>query len=321
MDNKKIVYCHLVDIDFEDRTFPFSYGIIPASLESSIANVGLLQAPLLVAGDNGYKIVSGRRRLEVLRNKAIRKTAAKSLEIAVTVAEKSSFQELFRRALWENLTIREFNLVEVADIYIAALKIFRPDELEKEIMPALKLPIKPRFQQRCQVVVGFSRPLRELLANGTIDGETVDLIREWSVDERAALAELVVEFSLRRNKLREVVSRLEDLSRRDRVSPLEPLSAARKFVLVESGGVDVELLRTHLKSLLYPHLTAAQNEFASRQESFAWPANLRLESPPDFEGGKFRLSFTFTDAKEWQKTCEKLNSVALEDIDELCRRS
>ncbi len=315
MNDIKINYCSLVDIDFEDRTFPFSYGLLPARLESSIANVGLLQPPLLVAGDQGFKIVCGRRRLE-----AVRKLTAGAEKISFYLVENRNFKELFRRALWENLALREFNLVETADIYVAALEIFAADEIEKEIMQALKLPVRPRFRQRCQAIVGFTRKLRDLLAVGSIDAETVDLLREWSTDERAALTDLIEETGLRRNKLREVVGRLDDLARRDEVSPREFLSAARKAVLGEDGGLDVELLRGHLKALLYPHLTAAYREFAVLQEKLFWPADLRLEPPPDFEGGDYRLSFTFTDSKEWEKICGKLNAIALEDINELCRR-
>ena len=316
MNDVKISSCLLSDIDFDDRTFPFSCGLLPACLETSIAVVGLLQPPLLVAADNGFKIVCGRRRLEV-----IRKTAGGAGKISVCLAENGTAQELFRRALWENLAIREFNPVETADIYTAAAKLFAADELEKEIMPALKLPLRPRFRMRCQAITGFSRKLRDLLAAGSVDVETVDLIKGWSAQERTALIDLVVETGLRRNKLREVVSRLDDLACRDEVSLLEPLSAARKAALNEAGGIDVELLRSHLKARLYPNLTAAHLEFATIQEKFSWPTNLRLEPPPDFEGGEYRLSFTFTGSNEWGKICDKLASVALEDIDELCRRS
>jgi hypothetical protein len=315
MNGLKISSCCLADIDFDDRTFPFSYGLLPGRLETSIAIVGLLQPPLLLAGEDGFKIVCGRRRLE-----AVRKSADGSGEIPFYPAENSTFKDLFRQALWENLAIREYNLVETADIYIAALKLFAADEIENEIMPALKLPLRPRFQRRCQAIAGFSRKLRELLAVGSVDAETVDLIREWSDDERAALTDLVAESGLRRNKLREVVSRLDDLARRDEVSPLKFLFAARKAALGEDGGINVGLLRSHLKTLLYPHLTAARREFAARREKFSWPANLRLEPPPDFEGGDYRLSFTFTGSKDWEKICAKLNSVTSEDIDELCRR-
>lgn len=315
--------CLLADIDFADRTFPFSYGSVPGALATSIAKIGLLQPPLLVAGDNGFKIVCGRRRLEAVRNETTRKISDEPFVFDVYIAENRSLPELFRKAFWENLAIRDFNLVEVADIYTAALEIFSAAELEHEIMPALKLPRKERFLQRCRAIAGFSRQLRDLLAAGDIDGETVDLIREWSNAEMKALLDLVAESGLRRNKLREVVSRLDDLARRDRISPLEPLNEARKVALRESSGerFNIESLRCHLKALLYPHLTEAQLEFALHQEKFSWPSNFLLEPPPDFEGGNFRLSFTFTSSKEWQKSCEKLNSVALENIDAICRRS
>ncbi|MEA3332246.1 MAG: ParB N-terminal domain-containing protein [Pseudomonadota bacterium] len=318
MNNVRTDHCFPADIDFADRTFPFSYGSWPVRLEHSIATAGLLQPPLLVAGENGFRIVCGRRRLEVVRNLADKFGQE---EISVNVAEKSSLQELFRRALWENLAIREFNLVETADIYSAALKIFAGDEVENEVMPALKLPLRPRFRERCQAIVGFSQELRDLLAAGSVDAETVDLIKEWSSAERSALVDLVAESNLRRNKLREVVGRLDDLARRDQISPLELLPAVRQAVLAEAGNIDVELLRRHLKARLYPQLTAAHLEFVARQEKFPWLKPFRLDPPPDFEGGEYRLSFTFTGSKEWEKICAQLNAVALEDIDELCRRS
>lgn len=316
MNNLEISNCSLADIDFVDRTFPFSYGSWPARLENSIAVAGILQPPLLVPGENGLRIVCGRSRLEVLR-----KIAGEPGDISVNIAKDISLQELFRLALWDNLSIREFNLVETADIYSAALKIFLANEVEKEIMPALKLPLRTRFRGRCQAIAGFPAKLRDLLAAGSVDAETVDLIKGWSADERGALIDLVAESNLRRNKLREVVGRIDDLARRDQVSPLKLLTAVRQSALNEAGNIDVELLRRYLKARLYPKLTAAHLEFVARQEKFPWLKHLHLDPPPDFEGGEYRLSFSFTGSKEWEIICAKLNAVALEDIDELCRRS
>ena len=316
MNNVKLDSCLLSDIDFADRTFPFSYGICPARLEKSIATAGILQPPLLVAGESGLRIVCGRQRLEI-----VRKSADESAEISVNIAENSNLPELFRRALWENLAIREFNLVETADIYSAALTLFAGDEVEKEIMPALKLPLRPRFRKRCQAIAGFSPDLRDLLAAGSVDAETVDLIKEWSEAERSALIDLVTESGLRRNKLREVVGRLDDLARRDQVSVLGLMTEVWQAALDDAGNLDVELLRRQLKARLYPQLTAAHLEFVERQKKFPWLSDFRLDPPPDFEGGDYRLSFTFSGSKEWQEICNKLASVALEDIDELCHRA
>jgi ParB family chromosome partitioning protein len=316
MDFMESRSCRLSEIDFTDRSFPFSFGELPQKLIESIKQVGLLQPPLLQTAATGYKIVCGRRRLE-----ALRRSGAEDGVIKFFAAPAGQVMELFRRALWENLAQREFNPVEIADIYAKALEIFSKDELLREIKPALEIPKRERFHKRYQAIAGFSPELRELLAAGIMDPESVDLIAGWSDSEIAVLIKLIVETGLRRNKLREVINRLDDLARRDRISPCEPLTVACAAVRDAEGKIDISALRNQLKVMLYPHLTAARKNFAEKLEKLSLPADIRLDPPPDFEGGEYRLSFSFSDRRQWQEACEKLNSIAVEDIDEICSRS
>lgn len=316
MDCMETSCCRLSEIDFKDRSFPFSFGEIPQRLIESIKQVGLLQPPLLLAAATGYTIVCGRRRLEVLRQSGV-----DDIAIDFFAAPPGQMQELFLRALWENLAQRELNPVETADVYSKALEIFSENELLRKIKPALQIPKRERFHKRYRAIAGFSPELRELLAAGVIDPESVDLISGWGDSELGVLIVLITETGLRRNKLREVINRLDDLARRDRVSPCEPLASACAAVREIEGKIDVGSLRNQLKVQLYPHLTTARNDFLEKLEELALPANIRLESPPDFEGGEYRLSFSFTDRQQWQGACDKLNLIVLEDIDELCSRS
>jgi|GEM_PF-2364526 len=315
MDCMETSSCRLSEINFTDRSYPFSFGVTPRKLIESIKQVGLLQPPLLQAAAKGYKIVCGRRRLE-----AMRQSGAEDVAIEFFLAPAGEIKELFRRVLWGNLSQREFNPVETADIYGKALEIFSEAELLREIKPALKIPNRERFHKRYQVIAGFSPELRELLADGIIDPESVDLIDGWSDSGLAVLIELIAETGLRRNKLREVINRLDDLARRDRVSPCEPLAAACAAVRDAEGKIDIGALRNQLKVMLYPHLTEARKRFSEKLEKLSLPADIRLEAPPDFEGGEYRLSFSFSDRRQWQGVCEKLNSIAVEDIDEICSR-
>ncbi len=316
MDFMETRNCRLSEIDFTDRSFPFSFGEISQKLIESIKQVGLLQPPLLQAAATGYKIVCGRRRLEALRQSGVDDVVVNFFAVPA-----GQIKELFRRALWENLAQREFNPVEAADIYNKALEIFSEEELRREIKPALKIPGRERFHKRYLAITGFSAELRELLAAGIIDLESVDLINGWNDSELGALIELIAETGLRRNKLREVINRLDDLARRDRVSPCEPLAAACASVRDSDGKIDINALRNQLKVKLYPHLTTAREKFAGKLEKLSLPADIRLESPPDFEGGEYRLSFSFSDRRQWQDSCDKLNSIVLDDIDEICSRS
>ncbi len=307
--------CRLSEINFRDRSYPFSFGTIPQKLIESINQVGLLQPPLLQAAATGYKIICGRRRLE-----ALWQSGTSDVEVKSLVASAGQIKEYFRRALWENLAQREFNPVETADIYNRALDIFSEEELWREIKPALNIPQRERFHKRYQAIAGFSSGLRELVATGIIDLESVDLLSEWGDAELEAMIALIAESGLRRNKLREVINRLDDLARRDRVSPCEPLAAAAVTVRAAEGRIDISALRCQLKEQLYPHLTVARKKFAEKLEKLSLPAAIRLEAPPDFEGGEYRLCFSFSDRQQWQGVCNKLNSIAVEDIDEICSR-
>ncbi len=316
MNFLKTASCKLSEIDFSDRSFPFSCGELSQKLLASVAHVGILQPPLLLEAAAGYKIVCGRRRLE-----ALQRSRTQDQEIEILAASGDHSRELFRRALWENLAQREFNPVETADIYVRALELFSRDEVLSEIQPALKISQKERFYRRYQAIAGFSGKLRKLLAAGVIDPESVDLIRSWREAEFQALIDLIAETGLRRNKLREVISRLDDLARRDGVSPCEPLAAACAAVRNDEGKLAIADLRAQLKVQLYPHLTAARHDFAEKLARLSLPGDSRLDPPPDFEGGEFKLCFSFSDSRQWQANCRALNAIALEDIDELCSRT
>ena len=316
MNFLKTINCKLSEIDFSDRSFPFSFGELPQKLLASVSHVGILQPPVLLESAAGYKIVCGRRRLE-----AFKRSRTQDVEIEILAAAGNHSRELFRRALWENLAQREFNPVEIADIYIRALELFRQDEVLTEIQPALKIPQKERFYRRYQAIAGFSGELRELLAAGVIDPESVDLMREWGAAENQVLIDLIAETGLRRNKLREVIGRLDDLARRDGVSPCEPLASACAVIRDDAGKFEIADLRNQLKVQLYPNLTAARRDFSEKLARLSLPADIRLDPPPDFEGGEFKLCFSFSDSRQWQANCRKLNAIVLEDIDELCSRT
>ncbi len=310
--------CRLAEIDFDDRSYPFSCGPVPERLQRSIAAAGILQPPWLRPGEQGLVVVSGRRRLAALGE--LSRNFEESPVIAYRDVGGRDPEELFREVFWENVAIREFNPVESADLFLVIMSRFVGMADRGRLLSALGIPDRPRFHQRCRAVAGFPSSLREMIAAGRVDGETIDLLASWSGDDLAALVDLAADFNLRRNKLREVAGRLDDLARRDRVPVGKVVAACRQAVAEDAGGDRVLALRRYLKERLYPHLTAAWKSFLARRESLALPAAIRLEPPPDFEGGDYRLSFSFEDARQWREIVSKLNSLTSEEIDELCRR-
>lgn len=309
-----LISCTLSEIDFLDRSFPFSYGSLAENFYASVRQVGILTPPLLTAGPRGYIIVCGRRRLE-----AARKVFGEKLEIkAYLVAAGEQKQNLFALAFWDNLAHRSFNLVEKADILVCLEALFDHAVMRSEFLPALEIPVKTRFIERYRAINGLPESARFLLARGKMDGETVDLLKSWQSDEIEQLHDLLGGMSLNRNKLKEIVKLFDDLAGRDRKTPAEIFTLIREQYpdCLESAAS----LRRQLDSWMFPFLAAAENRFQELCRSLQLAENLRLLPPPYFEGNAYTLQISFRNFNQWQAASDQVAAIEAEKIHELFSR-
>ena len=309
-----LISCNLSEIDFFDRSFPFSYGFLPENLYASLRQVGILTPPLLKAGPRGYIIVCGRRRLE-----AARKVFGEKHEInAYLVAAGEQTAQLFALAFWDNLAHRSFNLVEKADILVCLEALFDHAVLRSEFLPALEIPAKNRFIERYRAINGLPEAVRSLLAQGKMDGETVDLLKSWQPDEIERLIDLLGGMSFNRNKLKEIVKLFDDLAGRDRKTPVEIFTLIRKEYpdCLES----VTALRRQLDNWMFPFLSEAENRFQELCRSLQLAENLRLIPPPSFEGNAYTLQINFRNFNQWQAAHDQVAAIEAEKIHELFSR-
>ena len=311
---QELISCTFAEIDFLDRSFPFSYGPPPVKLPLSVRHAGILVPPLWVAGSRGYSIVCGRRRLE-----AAREIFGEKLEIkAYLVAEGEQKQCVFALALWDNLAQRSFNPVEKADILVCLEALFDHQVVQGEFLPALEIPAKTRFLERYRAIHRLPEPARSLLARGKMDGEAVDLLKSWQSDEIEEFIGLFDGMSFNRNKLKEIVKLCADLAGRDGQTPAEIFRLLRdKYpACLETA----ESLRRQLSSLMFPFLSAAENRFQDWYRSLSLSENMRLLPPPYFEGNTYILQFSFRNFSQWQAAREQIDAIETEKIHELFSR-
>ncbi len=309
-----LISCTLSEINFLDRSFPFSSGSLPENLYVSIRQVGILTPPLLMAGPRGYIIVCGRRRLE-----AARKVFGEKYEInAYLVAAGEQTAQLFALAFWDNLAHRAFNLVEKADILVCLEALFDHAVMRSEFLPALEIPLKTRFIERYRAINTFPESARSLLAQGKMDGETVDLLKSWQSDEIEQLIDLLGGMSLNRNKLKEIVKLFDDLAGRDGKTPAEIFTLIREEypACLESAVA----LRRQLNSWMFPFLSEAENRFQELCRSLQLAENLRLIPPPSFEGNAYTLQVNFRNFNQWQAARDQVAAIEAEKIHELFSR-
>jgi len=309
-----LISCTLAEIDFSDRSFPFSYGPLPDAFTASVRRAGILVPPLLQPGPRGYVIVCGRRRLE-----AARRTMDEKKEIpALLAAEDESKKQLFALAFWDNIAHRTLNLVEAADVLVVLESLFDECTMHNDYLPRLGIAPKPRFLQRCRTIARLPESARAFLARGKMDGETVDLLRGWQVDEVDQLVSMAEGITINRNKLKEIVALTTDLAGRDRTRPAELLSliAEQHPECLESAAA----WRRQLEKWMYPFLSAAEDHFRAWHQSLPLTKNMKIVPPPAFEGSTYTLQVNFRDAGQWQTALERLTSLETEKIYELFSR-
>ena len=314
VSKQALISCPLSEIDFLDRSFPFSYGPLPENLLASVRHVGILLPPLLIASPGGYVIVSGRRRLE-----AARKIFGEKYEInAYLVAAGEQTAQLFALAFWDNYAQRAFNLVEKADILAGLEARFDSTVMRHDFLPALGIPAKRKFMERYRAIYRFPESARALLAQGKMDAESVDVLRHWQVEEIEQLLEVIAGMAVNRNKLKEIVKLLADLSGRDGKTPAEILRLIRENYpdCLESAAA----LRRLLDSWMFPFLSAAENRFQELCRSLQLDENLRLFPPPSFEGNTYTLQINFCNFNQWQAACDQVAGIEAEKIHELFSR-
>ena len=119
-------------IDSLDETFSVNFMPDLQRLRSSIEEIGLIQPVLLKRKLNGYQIVSGFRRISVM--KELGKPEIESM--LVEEKETDEFR-LFSLSLHENLTTRGFNAIEKA---IALDKLIGRFQIESSVVIKNFLP-------------------------------------------------------------------------------------------------------------------------------------------------------------------------------------
>ena len=150
----------LKKISLEDERFRTSYHFSLQKMKLSLEEIGLLNPPLVTLRDNRFILVSGWKR--VLACLELTFTS-----IPVYVIEEQNELKTFLTAFYENLTTREFNLMEKAEI-LTRLNKFGEDEKKiiRHYLPLLDIPQTlshlDTYLLFCQLEPEMKRAAREM---------------------------------------------------------------------------------------------------------------------------------------------------------------
>ncbi len=267
----------------EHELSPYRYSFTPpgASFVRSVRTAGVLKP---IATDSQGRPVCGFRRLEAALEAGLP---------VVPVCRAPDPRAALIAGFWENLGHRSFTLLEKA---FALKRLSETCGIEQKtlievFLPALDLPPKKSFLRKYLKVASLPQEvLDKEIRTGLKDGHLL-LLCEVPREAAPLLAQLFYSLRPTVGEARDLLSRLQDIARRESMELVEVLASPhiKKYL----DGPDppryrLEALRVALRSRALPKLAQLEKECGRLANTFAPYARIRL--PANLEGGAVELT-------------------------------
>jgi ParB family chromosome partitioning protein len=305
----------LRDIDSGDETFRISEELDSSRLRQSLAEVGQVHPVTLAAATSGgLTVVTGFRRLF-----AIRSLGGNSAMARICQRDSRTALELFRPALWENLSHRTLNVLEAA----RALQVLnqgcglKPEALVREYLPVLGLAPRSEVLGAYLRLNDLSGAVRRLVCQGFLTSRTAERLASMRQEERESLAAVLAQVRLSASRQRQFLDLVQEAGRLRGTSVKELLSepelSEALLAPAKSPFEKGEALFDIVYRWRHPRLTLARRAFEARKRGLSLPPCMRLSPDPYFESPSVRVEFEASSLAGFQTCAEALVQAAQSD--------
>ena len=295
------------DIDPHDTTFQISTDRDVSSLAASIEAVGLLVSPVLMKVDSRCVIVSGFRRIAACRTLNRAAVSAKILPVASTPLDCAG------AAVAENALQRPLNLIERSRAFSLLSPHFTDiSELSRQSVK-FGIPESAAMIRKLLPLCRLSHGIQAGILDGTISLAMAHELGRLDPEDRDAAAELLLTLRMSLNRQREVLTMIEEISRREGCSIAGLLRDPGLSSIVGDNDrerhVKTERLRNFLKKRRYPAIHAAGEKMENLIRALRLREQITLTPPKNLEGTEFSLSIRFRDAVELRSLYRSLGEM------------
>lgn len=302
----------IAQIDLKNDQFQLSYLTDRSRLTESIRKVGLLHPVILrlVSSTDCYQIVSGFQRV-----RSCIELNMERIDGVIYEPDELPDWKALLLSVHQTATSRNLNLMEKS---LALRKLGETGEIKKaelvsDIMPLLGL-------EPSEKVLGNVVRLAELtdgvkayiVENGVALGNAVRFL-EFSPADQRQLLELILPLKLGTNRLREFLTLIDEICRRDDIAVRKIVDRQTEAILADPnipGPQKAGRIRGRLREKRFPRTVASERELRANLKQLKLPPELSLTPPPFFEGGRLKLELTFEKVEELKRIIKKLADIS-----------
>jgi len=297
-------------IDLTDETFSVNFVPDLRRLRSSIEEIGLTQPVLLRKKHDRYQIICGFRRISI-----IKQIGGSDILSMVLDEEEMDDLRLFLISLHENLTARGFNTIEKAIALDKLVHQFHLDSVMvvKKYLPLFNLEVDEKILNTYLSLIQMEEEIKIYILKEGVSRTNIRRISNLSPKDRIALLSLISPLKLGENRLREILTFLEEITKRDRLTILEILKRPEIQAVLSHQELTppqkADRMKKALMGLRYPRMRNMEEKFEKKRKELSLPSNLSLNHLPFFEGKGLKVEFQFETVEGYRTMLSALSKL------------
>jgi hypothetical protein len=236
--------------------------------------------------------------------------------------------QLFSFSLHENLTTRGFNTIEKAIALDKLIHRFQIDHaiVIKTFLPSFSLEPNEKILNTYLSLAQMEDEIKRYVLEEEVSRSNIRRLATLNPDDRMVILSLISQLKLGENRLREILTLLEEISRRNQCAEKDIVQRPDIQAILSQKELTpsqkTERVKKVLMGLRYPKMYQMEEEFEKRRRNLNLPPNLLIHHQPFFEGRGLRVEFQFETMEEYQSILHSLSFLAKNrKLQELLERS
>jgi hypothetical protein len=188
------------------------------------------------------------------------------------------------------------------------------DTVIKTFLPLFSLEPNEKILNTFLSLAGMENGMKEYVLKEEVSRSNIRKLANVTPDDRVAILSLLSPLKLGENRLREILTFLEEISRRIRCQAKEIVQRADIQVILSqkefTPSQKTERIKKVLMDLRYPTMHQLEEKFQKKRKDLNLPSQISLHHSPFFEGKELRVEFQFETMEEYQAILKSLSNLS-----------
>lgn len=316
---QKFASVPLHHIDEQFSLTNFSMGPVPASLISSIKEIGLIHPVTLASHGEIFHIVCGHRRIQACKELNASDICARIL------ASGNNPETLIKINLLENNSHRNYSDIEkCAILHRLRTAGAGDDSIIRQYMPLIGLERSKKLFQDFLAAEKLPPELKQLLHHSNVPLRNFSVLLQWESESLTAAESVFSTLRPGINKWRDLLELIDETALKENRAPAEVLTHPDIRSILHNRELSISERYDGISRLLfqrrYPTLADLKRKVLLTLDKLGLDDGIKIRTAQHFENGEIRIELKFTTRDQLIAQVDQLNNASkTEAMEELIR--